>query len=437
MNYAARDRCRHGRTALEMIKQIGILSSSQRANKKRSSLIGSRPKRTNDRPTNAFPTHSGERKLGGKKQGEEEERGKEERKKEGREEEGRKRASFLPFSSSCFFSPTPNCFPSIPYPHHINSDFLLLGWFLRKEEMSKGRAHSSPELLQSDNPDSSNLDATVKLLLKIINDYHDACAIDDGTRKNQRIAGMIGILDDIRSRIEKSQSSTQKKSRREAELRRCNTDLRRNQLVAPTKEKRPQEPVYEENQRLRRELSVNLVARKSLERMFSSLGKEKEIIAAELARKVQELHGVEEHINDLKAQNEMLLEKVQHCAVEHAEKKKTTAINGGAVREYLMSSNSAALQERNRELSDQLLKSIDGYRCLQRKLKDAREENAGIRAKAEEMKEAVSAGLLRIHDLRRRVAERENASDIGLELSAVENMFMFFEEKVRISFADD
>ncbi|XP_058070876.1 uncharacterized protein LOC131219893 [Magnolia sinica] len=292
--------------------------------------------------------------------------------------------------------------------------------------MNEGRANSSPELPSPSNPDDSTLEgvaASVKLLLKLVQEHNDAAASNkdiDG-RKTQRVASMIGVLDDIRSRIEKSQPSG-RKLKREAELRRCNTDLRRTQN--PQKERKLQEPIHEENQRLRKELSTNLAARKSLERMFSSLGKEKEIMATELARKAQELNGMEEHINDLKAQNEMLLAKVKCCASEHKEKK----INGGGDLH-----GNVALQERNKALSDQLLKSLEGYRSLKWKLKDSQEENAGIRAKLVEIRKEALVGLDRIHDLRQRVAERDDPTvDIEEELSAVESMFKCFEAKVVI-----
>ncbi|KAB1207748.1 hypothetical protein CJ030_MR7G017749 [Morella rubra] len=86
--------------------------------------------------------------------------------------------------------------------------------------------------------------------------------------------------------------------------------------------KKSDEPLIDEKEiGLRKELNASLAARKSLEMLYSSLGKEKEIMASELSRKVQELSGMEELINDLKAQNEMLRAKVQTCAEEHKEKK--------------------------------------------------------------------------------------------------------------------
>ncbi|KAJ6949667.1 hypothetical protein NC651_003600 [Populus alba x Populus x berolinensis] len=71
-----------------------------------------------------------------------------------------------------------------------------------------------------------------------------------------------------------------------AQLRRCNTDLRPS--LAPADQK-PDES--------------------------ASDGKEREIMAAELARKVHELNETEELVYDLKSQNETLMAKLQACFV--------------------------------------------------------------------------------------------------------------------------
>ncbi|KAK0579838.1 hypothetical protein LWI29_032278 [Acer saccharum] len=200
--------------------------------------------------------------------------------------------------------------------------------------MSQVRALSSPELaatILTDRPEDMSLEGiatNVKLLLKLIQDHTEASTRDLDDRKIQRVAGMMTILDDVKARIQKSQSMKNRK----AELRRCNTDLRPNHGVsaAPRDKKQADHPaITDEKEKLRRQLYASLAARKSLENMCSSLGKEKEIIASELARKVQELEGTEELINDLKAQNETLLGKLQHCASEHKEKR--TSISGGEI----------------------------------------------------------------------------------------------------------
>jgi len=254
--------------------------------------------------------------------------------------------------------------------------------------------------------------SNIKLLLKLIQDHSEASTKEHDDRKVQRVAGMIKIIDDAKSRIEKCQSSGKK------ELRRCNTDLRPN---APRVNKKSNEPITDEKERLRKELNASLAARKSLEIMCSSLGKEKEIMASELSKKVQELCGMEELISDLKAQNEMLLRKVQTCVEEHIEKK----CNRGEVAQ-----GNAGLHERNRALSEQLLKSLDGYRSLKRKFKEAKEENIGILATMEEMGMGVQASLDRVRSFRQQMASR-NEKEVDIEeISALENMFESFNIKI-------
>ncbi|EXB51995.1 hypothetical protein L484_019773 [Morus notabilis] len=139
--------------------------------------------------------------------------------------------------------------------------------------MSGLRAFSSPELLppeknQIERPGDHSLEGiatNVKLLLKIIQDHNEACTRDVvDERKAQRVAGMMSIIENIKTRIQESQTVG-----RRAELRRCNTDLRAN---AP-RDKKAHEPITDENEKLRRQLSASLAARKSLEIMCTSLGK--------------------------------------------------------------------------------------------------------------------------------------------------------------------
>ncbi|KAF9588980.1 hypothetical protein IFM89_017659 [Coptis chinensis] len=185
------------------------------------------------------------------------------------------------------------------------------------------------------------------------------------------------------------------------------------------KDKKPPEPVLDEKQKLQKELSDCLVVRKSLEKMFSSLGKEKSIMSAELAKKVQELNSMEEQFNDLKEQSAMLLEKVQICASKHKDKK----VVGGD------SPGSEHLQDRNKKLSEQLLKSLDGYRSAKRKMKEAQEENARYRAKMKEVTEEIVRGLERIHAFQQRNTGKENV-EMEEELSALEQMLRDLETKV-------
>lgn len=292
------------------------------------------------------------------------------------------------------------------------------------ENVSRVRAFSSPELVpstsakasqSSERPEDFSLEGittNVKLLLKLIQDHQDACSKDNDGRKTQRVAGMMTILDDVKSRIQKSQSSGKKSL---AELRRCNTDLRPNRTP---RDKRPNEPITDEKERLRKELNASLAARKGLEVMCSSLGKEKEIMASELARKVQEVDGMEELINDLKAQNETLLGKVKACASEHKVNKK----GGGGEGQ-----GNVALHERNKALSEQLLKALDGYRSLKRKYKEVKDENLAIHATLEELE----VELDRVRGFGQRMATREEQIvNIEEEISALEHMIECFDIKI-------
>ena len=254
----------------------------------------------------------------------------------------------------------------------------------------------------------------VKLLLKLIQDHNEAGTKDNDERMLQRVAGMMTIIDDVKSRIENFQSSGMKK-----ELRRCRTDVKHN---AP-KDKKSQDPVADEKETLRKELNASLAAQKNLEIMCSSLGKEKDIIASELARNVQELNGMEELTNDLKAQNENLLGKLQTCKEEHKEKK-----SGGMEAQGNMS-----LLERNKTLAEKLLKSLDAYRSLKRKFKDTKEENIAILAAMEEMGMEVKAGLDRICSLKQRMAASKNkqpVNNVEEEISALEHLFEGFNMKI-------
>ena len=60
------------------------------------------------------------------------------------------------------------------------------------------------------------------------------------------------------------------------------------------------EQARDENQNLQKELSTKLTDLKNLRILFSNLGREKEIMAAELALKAKLSSEMEEHLNDLK-----------------------------------------------------------------------------------------------------------------------------------------
>ncbi|KAJ4824241.1 hypothetical protein Tsubulata_018062 [Turnera subulata] len=285
-------------------------------------------------------------------------------------------------------------------------------------EGTKVRAFSSPDLAPMQTREDYSLGGiatNVKLLLKLIQE-HLASTKDHDNRTTQRVAGMLAILDDIKTRLQKSQSG----KKRFAELRRCNTDLRPNQNQVPTPRK-PQETVTDEKDKLRRQLTACMAARKSLEVMCSSLGKEKEIMAAELAKKVHELNEMEQLVNDLRVQNEKMMNRLKSCAQEHKDKK-CCGTGGG----------DTALQERNKALSEQLLKSLDSYRSLKRKYRGVKEENMGICSRLEEIGEEVASGLGRIRDYRdKQSAGEDHSADIGQEIEALEQLFDRFETSIQ------
>ncbi|KAI4297370.1 hypothetical protein L6164_037265 [Bauhinia variegata] len=295
--------------------------------------------------------------------------------------------------------------------------------------MSHIRVISSPEILPcsprsphpSDDIGFEGIATNVKLLLKIIQDYNGGKSNED--RKTQRVAGMISIIDEIKNRIQKVQTS----AKRRAELRRCNTDLKPNNIP---RDKRATDNliITDEKERLKRELGASLVATKSLQAMCSSLGKEKEIMARELARKAQQLTEMEEFINDLKAQNENLLEKLQACNMVQKEKEeeRKQSSNEGEMQ------GNMALQERNKALSEQLQKSLEGYRCLKRRLKETQEENQENDAVMEEMESEIQAGKDRLHGLKEQMMRRNEETDKNIteEISDIENMLHSLQVKI-------
>lgn len=291
-----------------------------------------------------------------------------------------------------------------------------------------GTTNTNPPNNNSSSEDPNRLEGyglatNVKLLLKLIQENNEASARDQDDRKPQRMAGMITILDDVRTRIQRSQSMTGRRSM--AELRRCNTDLRPARVAQDRKQLR-EPPVADEKERLRRELTSSLVAKKSLEALCSSLGKEKEIMASELSKKVRQLGESEELIEDLKAQNKTLLGKVQTCAAEHKEGK-----SGGGGAEEQGNAAHAALTERNNVLSQQLLKSLEGYRSLKRKYQNVRDENERIQETIEEIGVEVAEGLGRIQGLRRRLASKDvQPVDMEAEILKLEKMLEGLKVKI-------
>ncbi|KAG8385240.1 hypothetical protein BUALT_Bualt03G0021500 [Buddleja alternifolia] len=286
------------------------------------------------------------------------------------------------------------------------------------------RVRSSPELAaaatseqQYDDSALEGVAAHIKLLLKLIQDHKDACDKEknDG-RRMLRVATMMAILDNVRERIKKCQSFGRRNS--ETDLRGCNTNIKSN-LIPRYKRHSGDEAVVNEEERLRKELSASLAARKSLEIMCSSLGKEKEIMSCELSKKVHECNEMEELINDLKTQNETLLKKVRKCASDHTDKKHGVAGVGGSELQ-----GNIALHERNKVLSEQLLKSLDGYRSMKRKVKEVQEENVMMRSTMDEMGAKVVKSLERVRSFKERVSSGSDPTvDVQKDILALENMF--------------
>ncbi|XP_028759200.1 intracellular protein transport protein USO1-like [Neltuma alba] len=281
--------------------------------------------------------------------------------------------------------------------------------------MSQLRAVSAPELIPSSSsiaqPGQENIGfegvaTNVKLLLKLIQDHNVGNPKDNLERKHHRVAGMISIIDEVKNRIQKIQTT----SKRRAELRRCNTDVKPN--IPSPREKKGPELITDEKERLRRELHASLIARQSIQAICSSLGKEKQIMAAELARKAQELSELEDYIIDLKDQNHMLMEKLRSCSLEHRERSSEMEMQGNM-----------ALQERNKELSEQLLNVNDGFQSLKKKVIETQEENTQILATMEEMEGEVQAGINKIHGFKGKLATKgEDDLNIKEDISALEHV---------------
>ncbi|KAL3522722.1 hypothetical protein ACH5RR_015556 [Cinchona calisaya] len=295
--------------------------------------------------------------------------------------------------------------------------------------MSKFRVHSSPELTpysSEDDYDDSALEgvaAHVKLLLKLIQDHKNAChkQKNDG-RRMLRVATMMTILDNVRTRIQKCQFGNK---RSESELSRSRTDTKPTPVL-PKEIKHGGELAADEQEKLKKALNASLAARKSLEVMCSSLGKEKEIMEAELAKRNHEVSEMEELINDLKAQNETLLEKVKECASEHRDNHACGNLVVGAEIQ-----GHAILQERNRALSEHLLRSLDGYRSLKRKLKEALEENFAARSTIEEMMVRLRESLEKFRSFKEQLPSGSPSVDsIQEEISQLEGVFEYLRIQV-------
>ena len=251
--------------------------------------------------------------------------------------------------------------------------------------------------------------ANVKLLLKLVQDHKDACQTHrrDG-RRMLRVAGMMTILDMVRTRIQKCQSFGGDRNA----FRRSNSEIRTS-VDEIEKQQATDSKAVEDKEKLRRQLSASSAARKSLEVMCSSLGKEKEIMMGELARKAHELAEMEDHIEDLKAQNDSLLERVKDCADVHDSTSKPEE----------QPEEKMAVYEHNKALKDQLMRSLNGYRNMKRNLTDLREENILMQSKIEEMGTKVAVSLEKIRKYRQKHNENsEEIADIEEGVMELEHM---------------
>ncbi|KAG6423590.1 hypothetical protein SASPL_113991 [Salvia splendens] len=306
--------------------------------------------------------------------------------------------------------------------------------------MSQFLANSSPDLDFPNTAKDQRYDdlalqgvaANVKLLLKLIQDHQIACGQDKNDhRRMLRVATMMTILDNAKDRIQKCQSFGLKKP--DPELRRCNTDLRRSPVPSGKKPGGEAEAVPmdtdEEKDRLRRELSSSIAAQRNLKAMCSSLGKEKKFMEAELSKKVHELSEMEELLNNLKAQNETLRQKVQECLSVPKETEPADIDGGGGGGGEMYAE--FGLQERNKVLSEQLMRSLDGYRSMKRKLKVSLEENTMLHSTVDEVGAKVVGSLERVKSLKNRMAtspsKGETSLDLLQEIEGLEGMFECFQ----------
>ncbi|KAL9224964.1 hypothetical protein vseg_000939 [Gypsophila vaccaria] len=295
--------------------------------------------------------------------------------------------------------------------------------------MSSARVCSSPDLLplSTSNQDDLSLEGiatNVKLLLKLVQDHQDAFhkgIIDE--RKTQRFAGMMTILDDVKTRLQKSQSSG-KKSR--AELRRCNTDLKIN-MPPRDDNKKGGELILDEKERLKRDLNTSFAAQKRLGAMCASLGREKEIISRELTRKVQELSEMEQLVRDLRAQNERLSDKIRAFVAQENEHKRVT--NG--TKQYL---SSISLNERNKELSDQLHMCLEGYKLMKMRLKEVQKEKDKIHSIIDKVGDEIEVGIQQINTLKHYLSSGKRGEKEGkIEENIVALDLVFYKLKQKIS----
>lgn len=133
----------------------------------------------------------------------------------------------------------------------------------------------------------------------------------------------------------------------------------------------------QENQKLQKELSAKLTEIKNLHILFSTLGREKAIMAAELVLKARILSEMQEELNDLKVQNMILSNKLEAYARENKTKDRDTQVT------------IASLHNRNKLLAEQVLKTSEGYRALKRKSKELQKQNGEFKREIGNLKASI------------------------------------------------
>lgn len=247
----------------------------------------------------------------------------------------------------------------------------------------------------------------VKVLLKLIQDHNMSNSKDNLERKTHRMAGMISIIDEVKNRIQKIQTTSKK-----AEFRRCKTDVSKSIAPLLEDEKPPEVTTVEEKEKPRRDLHSSLTSNPNIQALCSSLGKEKQIMASELARQAQELSELEDYITDLKDQNQMLMEKLRSYSLERKER-------SGEMEKQ----DNKIVQQKNKELSKQLLKVNDGFQTLKKRFQETQAERTQMLATMKEMEVEVQAGVKKIQEFKEKLAKKgEDDLNFKEAVSALEHV---------------
>jgi len=117
--------------------------------------------------------------------------------------------------------------------------------------------------------------------------------------------------------------------------------------------------------------------------------------------------------------------QVQACVAEHKEVKKPS--------QGYSEAHQAALQQRNKELSEQLVKSLEGYKLLKRKLKEAQDARQGMQVALDGIAEEIEVGIHQIRSLEERISDNslgEQATEIKEKITTLKTVFRKIEAKV-------